>query len=117
MAADISVPIEICRSEDVPEGQVRQFTVDGIEAAIAIARVNGQFYAFEDCCTHGQASLAEEGELAGYTIECGWHAGQFDIRTGAAIASPCAIDLQIYETSLVDGRLFVRALDPDAGSL
>jgi p-cumate 2,3-dioxygenase ferredoxin subunit len=115
MTADISVPIEVCRVEDVPEGQVRQFTVDGIEAAIAIARVDGQFYTFEDCCTHGQASLAEEGELTGYTIECGWHGGQFDIRTGEAIASPCTIDLQIYETRLVDGRLFVKVSDQAPG--
>jgi p-cumate 2,3-dioxygenase ferredoxin component len=74
--------------------------------------VDGRFYTFEDCCTHGQASLAEEGELTGHTIECGWHAGQFDVRTGEAIASPCTIDLQIYETSLVDGRLFVKISAP-----
>jgi p-cumate 2,3-dioxygenase ferredoxin component len=109
MTADTSVLIEVCRVEDVLEGQVRQFTVEGIEAPIAIARVGGQFYTFEDRCTHGQASLAEEGELTGYTIECGWHAGQFDIRTGAVVASPCTIDLHIYETSLVNGRLFVKA--------
>ncbi len=33
---------------------------------------------------------------------------EFDVRTGEAIASPCTIDLRIYETSLVDGRLFVK---------
>jgi p-cumate 2,3-dioxygenase ferredoxin subunit len=115
MTTDKSAPIEVCRVEDVPEGEVRQFTVDGMEAAVAIARVEGQFYAFEDRCTHGQASLAEDGELTGLTIECGWHAGQFDIRSGEAIASPCTIDLQIYETSLVDGRLFVMASDSAPG--
>jgi p-cumate 2,3-dioxygenase ferredoxin subunit len=115
MTADMSVPIEVCRVEDVPEGQVRRFAVGSIEAAIAIARVDGRFYTFEDRCTHGQASLAEEGDLTGYTIECGWHAGQFDIRTGEAIAAPCMIDLQIYETSLVDGRLFVKVPTPACG--
>jgi p-cumate 2,3-dioxygenase ferredoxin subunit len=107
----MSAQIEICKVDDVPEGQVRQFTVDGIEAAVAIARVEGRFYAFEDTCTHGQASLAEEGELMGLTIECGWHAGQFDIRTGEAIAAPCTIDLRTFETVLLDGRVLLKVSD------
>ena len=77
--------IELCSIDDVPAGQIRQFAVDGLDVAVAVANVEGEYFAFEDRCTHGRL-LAEEGELSGHTVECGWHGGQFNIRTGEATA-------------------------------
>jgi hypothetical protein len=57
---------------------------------------------------HIDRSLSEDGELAGHTVECGWHCGQFDIRTGKAVASPCAIDLRTYQVEVREGRLVLR---------
>jgi nitrite reductase/ring-hydroxylating ferredoxin subunit len=100
--------IELCSVDDVPAGQIRQFAVDGLDGAVAVANVEGEYFAFEDCCTHGAASLAEEGELSGHIVECGWHGGRFNIRTGEATASPCTINLQTYELDVRDGRIHLR---------
>ena len=100
--------IDLCGVDDVPAGQIRQFAVDGLDWAIAVANVEGEYFAFEDRCTHGGASLAEEGELSGHIVECGWHGGQFDVRTGGATASPCTIDLKTYEIDVREGRLRLR---------
>jgi p-cumate 2,3-dioxygenase ferredoxin subunit len=35
-----------------------------------------------------QASLGDEGALDGYVIQCTWHDGKYDIRTGKVLAPP-----------------------------
>lgn len=96
----------LCRVGDVPDGQMERFD-PGAACVIAVANVGGVFYAFEDRCTHGEASLADDGQLIGFTVECGWHCGQFDIRSGAAIAAPCEIDLRTFALTQRDDSLFV----------
>lgn len=100
--------IDLCSVDDVPTGQIRQFAVDGLDGDVAVANVEGEFFAFENRCTHGDASLADEGELSGHTVQCGWHGGEFDIRTGAATAAPCLIDLRTYPIDVREGRLHLR---------
>lgn len=84
----------LCASADVPEGEV--FQVDlGDGRVLAVYRVDGQVYATDDLCTHGDASLAE-GEIENGEIVCPYHMGKFDIRTGEATGAPCSIALRIY---------------------
>jgi p-cumate 2,3-dioxygenase ferredoxin component len=104
----------ICRVGDVPDGQIRRFDIN--DHAIACANVGGLFYAFEDRCTHGEASLSEDGQLIGHTVECGWHCGQFDIRSGEAIAAPCTDALRIFAVVQQDESLFVKASEVAASS-
>ena len=68
-------------SAEVPEGEAKAFDVSGAE--IAVARVEGQLYAFSDICTHRHCNLANGGEIDGTTIECECHGSQFDMKTGA----------------------------------
>ncbi len=97
----------IGRAGDVPDGQILRFDRAN-ERALAIPNVGGTFYAFDDLCTHGEASLSEDGQLIGHAVECGWHCGQFDLRTGEAIAAPCTEDLRIFAITEHDGSLFIR---------
>ncbi|WP_312526551.1 non-heme iron oxygenase ferredoxin subunit [Paracoccus sp. (in: a-proteobacteria)] len=79
---------------------------DGKE--FAVFRVNDEIYVTDDRCTHGPGSLSE-GCLTGYEIECDFHQGCFDIRTGAVTEAPCTIPLQVYPVILRDGRVFIEA--------
>lgn len=63
--------------------------------AIALVSIGDAFYAIDDLCTHGEASLSE-GELDGFEILCPYHMGAFDVRTGEATRSPCSVDIAIY---------------------
>lgn len=84
---------------DVPPNGMVVVTVNGIR--IAVASVQGQFYAFDDECTHEQCSLAE-GDLAGTTVTCMCHGAEFDVRSGAVLAPPAVVPVKVYRTR-VDG--------------
>jgi len=91
----------LCKSADLAPGEARR--VDrGEVPAIAVYNIDGTFYATDDCCTHGLASLAE-GELEGDIIECNLHFGGFHVPTGKAVYSPCSIDIRTYPV-VVEGE-------------
>ena len=46
-------------SSEVPEGEVKAFDVNGAE--VAVARLEGQVFAFSDICTHRHCNLATGG--------------------------------------------------------
>ena len=49
---------------DFPDGEIRPASMpDG--TALAVYNVDGKIYATADLCTHGEASLSEEGILTG----------------------------------------------------
>jgi nitrite reductase/ring-hydroxylating ferredoxin subunit len=50
----------------------------------------------DDHCTHGPGSLSD-GYLDGFEIECDFHNGKFDIRTGEVTAPPCMIPVKTYK--------------------
>jgi nitrite reductase/ring-hydroxylating ferredoxin subunit len=75
-------------------GGALKVETEGLE--VAVFNVEGVFYVTDDTCTHGPGSLSE-GYLEGHRIECDFHNGAFDVRTGEVVAPPCMIpdqDLQ-----------------------
>ena len=62
---------------DVPQEDVIAVVVAGRE--IALYGVDGEVFATDNICTHGQARLCE-GFLEGHEIECPLHQGRFDVR-------------------------------------
>lgn len=72
----------VAKAGDIPSGELAAFDVGGI--MVAIANVDGIFYAFGDTCTHAQCSLAE-GDLEGTTVFCPCHGSVFDVTTGAVL--------------------------------
>lgn len=74
---------------------------------VAIYNVAGSFYASDDSCTHGAASLADDGTLEGCVIECGLHLGSFDVRTGAVVSAPCTKPLRTYPVHVRGGEVWL----------
>lgn len=68
---------------------------------IALFRVEGDFYAIGNECTHTGGPLGE-GDLDGTTITCPWHGSQFDITSGEVLEPPAADPEPEYEVR-VDG--------------
>jgi len=62
---------------------------------VAVARVDGTYYAFSDICTHQRCSLSE-GELEGTTLTCICHGSQFDVRTGDVLRGPAQRPVEVY---------------------
>jgi len=78
--------------------------VDVAGDEVALYLVDGNVYATANRCTHGDASLCE-GFLEGHEIECPFHQGRFDVRTGAATAAPAEVALATWPARLVEGRV------------
>jgi len=49
---------------------------------IALFAIDGEVFATDNVCTHGHAKLCD-GFLEGHEIECPFHQGRFDVRSGA----------------------------------
>ncbi len=77
--------VKVAQESDIPEGEVRDFEVDGI--GIALCKVDGKIYAVEDVCSHDDGPLGE-GELEGYQIVCPRHGARFDVRSGEVCRMP-----------------------------
>lgn len=96
--------VGLCSADEVvPDTPVR-VVVNG--TAYAVFNLGGQFYATQDECTHGPGSLAE-GFVVGCEIECPFHQGRFDIRTGQATAAPCTAALRVWTVRVRNGQLCI----------
>src|SRR5687767_13874273 len=90
---------------DVPANGMVVVNVNGVR--IAVAKVDGQYYAFADECTHEQCSLAE-GDLAGTTVTCMRHGAEFDVRTGEVLAPPAPLPIKVYRTRVEGDALQIE---------
>lgn len=98
--------ISVCPIDEISDDMgYRHELADG--SAIAAFQVDGEFFAINDLCTHGNASLAD-GFIHGFEIECPFHGGRFDIRSGDATGAPCSKPVAAYPTKVEDGQLFVQ---------
>ena len=94
----------ICAAADIPENSVKRFEAGN--HVLAVYNVGGKFYATDDECTHGAASLSD-GILEDDIIECTMHFGAFNVRTGEAVQAPCSIALRTYKVIVQDGKILV----------
>jgi nitrite reductase/ring-hydroxylating ferredoxin subunit len=93
----------LCAVSDVPPGTARKVTVGDL--TIAVFNLDGDFFATDDICTHGFASLSE-GYIEDGIVECPWHGGSFDIRTGVPREDPCRIPLRVYAVTVRDTEVW-----------
>lgn len=96
--------IDLCAADDVAEGAALKVEAGGL--VLAVYQVEGEFYVTDDTCTHGPGSLSE-GFLEGHVIECDFHAGCFDIRTGAVVEPPCTVPIKTYAVVVKSGRVLI----------
>ena len=97
--------IDIASKEDVPEDDVMGIDIN--TKSIALYQVDGEIFATDNICTHGNARLCD-GFLEGHEIECPLHQGKFDIRNGKALCAPLTEDIQVYPVKIDGGRVFVE---------
>ena len=97
--------IDLCASDEVAPGTALK--VEAGDLSLAVFNVDGAFFVTDDQCTHGPGSLSE-GYLDGHVIECDFHNGAFDVRTGEVVAPPCMIPLKTYKAIVENGRVLIE---------
>lgn len=95
----------VCSVADLPPGSMRTYGVGGRK--IALANVDGEFFAVDDVCSHEQCSLGTDGALDGNVIVCGCHGGMFDVTSGAVMAPPPPSPVRSYPVKIVDDNVYV----------
>jgi nitrite reductase/ring-hydroxylating ferredoxin subunit len=97
--------VRICSVNDIPEGSVKAFQVNG--SAVAVYHSAGAFYASEDICSHEHEHLSE-GWLEGEVIECPRHGAQFNLKTGEALSLPATEPIAVFEVKVEGEDILVR---------
>ena len=96
--------IDLCSTAEVAPGTALK--VETGELTLAVFNVDGDFFVTDDMCTHGPGSLSE-GYIDGDVVECNFHNGQFDIKTGAVVSPPCMVPIKTYKTVVENGRVVI----------
>ena len=104
MSGSMAGKIELCSIDEVAPGAALK--VEHGDLTLAVFNVDGKFYVTDDACTHGPGSLSE-GYIEGDVVECNFHNGQFNIKTGEVVAPPCMIPIKTYRTVVEDGKVFI----------
>ena len=95
--------IALCRPAEVEPGHA--IRIEKGELTLAVFNLEGEYFVTDDACTHGPGSLSE-GCIEGEVVECDFHNGAFNIRTGEVVTPPCMIPIKTYRT-VVDADGFV----------
>ena len=91
---------KVCTLDDVWEGEMAAYTVDGHEILLVCAD-GGEIRAFQGICPHQDIALIE-GKFDGGKVICRAHLWQFDAGTGKGI-NPDDCALAVYPVR-VDGE-------------
>jgi nitrite reductase (NADH) small subunit len=96
--------VTVARVEDVAPG-----TVAAVEAAgepVALANVEGRFYAMKGACLHLGGPLGEGRLDADNYLTCPWHGWKYNVETGKNDFD-LAIENRTYEVKVEDGEVKV----------
>ena len=99
------VRIRLCSADEVGLGEALKVEAAGL--TVAVFNVEGCFHVTDDACTHGPGSLSE-GYIEDDVVECNFHNGQFNIKTGEVVAPPCMIPVKTYRTVVENGKVFIE---------
>jgi nitrite reductase/ring-hydroxylating ferredoxin subunit len=97
--------IELCNTSDVDVGGALKVEKDDL--ILAVFNIDGEFFVTDDACTHGPGSLSE-GYIEDDVVECNFHNGQFNIKTGEVVAPPCMIPVKTYRTVVENRKVFIE---------
>lgn len=93
------------KESSVPEGQVRSAKIG--KRDVAIVRKDGRFYCLDGVCTHEGGPLGE-GTLVDGWLECPWHQGHFDFKTGKTDPeTDWVTPVKSYKTKVENGEVYV----------
>jgi len=74
---------------------------------IAIFSVEGEVFALDNLCTHGDARLCD-GFVEGHQVECPFHQAQFSLRDGTVSCGPATEPVKSWPVKIEHGRVWLQ---------
>ena len=96
---------EVAAVADLFEGAGIAVTPAGHD--IALFHVEGDVFAIDNLCTHGNAKLCD-GFVEGENVECPFHQAQFSLRDGSVQCGPATEPMRVWPVRIEDGRVFLQ---------
>ena len=96
-------PMRTAKTNEITPGTIREFHVEG--KAIAVANVDGKFYAINNTCLHRGGPLGQ-GSMSGKVVTCPWHGWQYDVTTGKVTQNP-AVEVECYPLEVRGEDIYV----------
>lgn len=98
---------KICTKNEIPIGGTKSFVMENESIPyILIHTEEGEFYAYEQKCTH--LSCAVYYKPGTLKIECPCHNGWFDVKTGAVLQGPPPRPLKKLDVIIEGDAIFVQ---------
>ncbi len=97
--------INVFNENALMNGENSVIDVDGTD--VAIFKIDDEFFAIEDVCSHDGTEIAS-GELDGDEIICPRHGARFCIKTGAVKSAPAYENIHSYPVRIVDGMVQIK---------
>ncbi len=82
---------------------------------MVLAKLEGNFYAFQEFCTHRFGSLSE-GSFKDDQVQCPWHGSCFDLRTGRVTKGPAKVDLKSFPVQIREAKVCIGMRKPPAAT-
>lgn len=103
----MSSVVRLCAVDDIEAGTAQRFDLPGHR--IALIRIENDFYAIGDRCSHANVSLAE-GEIypEEKEIECWKHGSTFSLVTGKPQSLPATKPVPVYDVTVEGVDVMVR---------
>ncbi len=102
----MSEPVRVCSVDDIEPGSSRRFDLGNHR--IALVRIDDDFYAIGDRCSHEDYSLSEgEVYVEDREVECWKHGSTFSLETGEPVCLPATKPVPVYEVTKKDDDVFV----------
>ena len=95
--------VRVAAVKEIAPGQVRETQIEG--KTIAVANVEGRFYAISNTCLHRGGPLGQ-GTLSGKVITCPWHGWSFDVTDGK-LSHNQAAGVACYRVEVREEEIFV----------
>lgn len=96
---------KIGNKNEIENGAMKSFTVAGKQ--IAVANIEGQYFAIDEICSHAHCSLAD-GFVDGQTVICPCHGSTFDLTNGRVMSLPAIVDVASYQVKVEGDDILVQ---------
>jgi nitrite reductase (NADH) small subunit/3-phenylpropionate/trans-cinnamate dioxygenase ferredoxin subunit len=96
--------VTVARVEDIAPGTVAE--VQAGDETLALANVDGHFYALQGACLHLEGPLGEGTIDPDHYLTCPWHGWKYHVETGKNDFD-LAIEARTYEVRVEDGEVRV----------